>query len=198
MARSGQHRGRLLQAAVRLFRQKGYAASGLAEILAISGAPRGSLYHYFPGGKEEIGAEAVRSAGEQVAKSLNDLLQRTAGSNDFIVAYTAQLAGWIQASDYRDGCPIATTLLETTPRSELIAAAGREVLENWTGLIATAFMRDGADGPGAHALAQLLISTVEGALLMARVLRDTAPLAGIAAGFASIRLSEIVPAGECP
>ena len=195
MARTGQHRGRLLQAAVRLFRQKGYAASGLSEILAISGAPRGSLYHYFPGGKEEIGAEAVRSAGRAVEKTLTDLVQHTAGSNEFIIAYTAQLGAWIAASDYRDGCPVATTLLETTPRSERIAAAGREVIESWTNAIAVAFRRDGFDEPASRKQALLLISTIEGALLMARVLRDTAPLAAIVEAFASMQFSKTSASG---
>ena len=195
MARTGQHRDRLLQAAVRLFRQKGYAATGLSEILSISGAPRGSLYHYFPGGKEEIGAEAVRSAGRAVEQTLTDLVQRTAGSNEFIIAYTGQLGDWIAASGYRDGCPVATTLLETTPRSERIAAAGREVIESWTNAIAVAFRRDGFDEPASRKQALLLISTIEGALLMARVLRDTAPLAAIVEAFASMQFSKTSASG---
>ena len=125
MARPALHRERLLQTAVRLFRQKGYAATGLTEILTRSGAPKGSLYHHFPGGKEAIGAAAVQLAGEAVTRTLEDLLARTASGEEFVAAYGALLSRSVAASEFRDGCPLATTLLETAPDSSIIRAAGR-------------------------------------------------------------------------
>ncbi|HSG88294.1 MAG TPA: TetR/AcrR family transcriptional regulator [Pseudomonadales bacterium] len=184
MARPAQHRDRLLQTAVRLFRQQGYAATGLAEILAKSGAPRGSLYHHFPGGKEAVGAAAVALAGATVTQTLRQLLERTDSGAAFVTAYGALLAQWVAASDFRDGCPIATTLLETTPRSEAIAAAGAAAFEAWTALIARAFARDGLDADAAHAHALLVVAGVEGALLLARVTRSTAPVESVARSLA--------------
>ena len=84
MAAAAKHREALLAASVRLFRQKGYAATGLAEILAESGAPKGSLYHYFPGGKAEIGAEAVKLAGKTVTRTLKELAEDD--TDDFMAA----------------------------------------------------------------------------------------------------------------
>lgn len=180
MARAALHRDRLVQTAVRLFRQRGFAATGLNEILRRSGAPRGSLYHYFPDGKEEIGAEAVRVAGTVVTATLENLLAQTEGGADFVRAYASLLARWIVASDYRDGCPIATTLLETTPDSVRIAEAGRAALLAWTDVIARAFERDGLPRQAALEHAQVVVAGVEGALLLARVQRSTDAIEAVA------------------
>jgi len=183
LPRTGKHRQRLLQTAVRLFRQKGYAATGLNEILARSGAPKGSLYHYFPGGKDEIGAEAVSAAGAVVARTLASLSTETRSGREFVAAYTALLGRWIEASDYRDGCPIATTLLETAPASEAITAAGGRVLAEWIRVISGAFARDGLDPAVAARRALVFVAAIEGALLLARVQRSTAPLEAVAREF---------------
>lgn len=184
MPRPAKHRDRLVQTAMRLFRHKGFASTGLAEILARSGAPRGSLYHYFPGGKADIAAEAVRAAGASVSQTLDGLLERTDSGAAFVGAYVDLLARTIEASDYRDGCPIATTLLETTSTSEDIAAAGREAFDQWTDRIARAFGRDGDDEDRARERATLLMAAVEGALLLSRVQRTTEPLRQVARAFA--------------
>jgi TetR/AcrR family transcriptional repressor of lmrAB and yxaGH operons len=178
--RPPQHRDKLVQTAVRLFRQKGFAATGLNEILRRSGAPRGSLYHYFPDGKAQIGAEAVRTAGAVVTRTLDGLLERTEDGASFLAAYAALLARWIEASDYRDGCPIATTLLETTPDSAAIAEAGQGAFAAWIERIALAFERDGLTPGAARTHAQVVIAAIEGALLLARVQRSTAPIHAVA------------------
>ena len=102
MAAAAKHRDALLAASVRLFRQKGYAGTGLSEILQESGAPKGSLYHYFPGGKVEIGAEAVQLAGKTVTRTLKDLAAKTDGPGALVSHYLDLLAGWMAASDYRE------------------------------------------------------------------------------------------------
>src|ERR1700759_4433398 len=101
----------MVESAVWLFRRQGYAATGLAEILAASGAPKGSLYHYFPGGKAEIGAAAVRRAGERVTATLTHLASSSSGAGELLARYLVLLAGWMRMSGFRDGCPITTTLL---------------------------------------------------------------------------------------
>jgi TetR/AcrR family transcriptional repressor of lmrAB and yxaGH operons len=174
--RPARHRDRIVHAAIRLFRQKGFASTGLAEILEKSGAPRGSLYHHFPGGKEEIGAEAVRVAGEVVSETLRDLLRRTEDGATFVAAYGALLARWVSASEFRDGCPIATTLLETTPDSARLAAVGEQALADWCEVIAAAFTRDGVAPTPARAHAEFVVAAVEGALLLARVQRSVEPI----------------------
>jgi TetR/AcrR family transcriptional repressor of lmrAB and yxaGH operons len=147
MAAAAKHRERLLATSVRLFRQKGYAATGLAEILAESGAPKGSLYHYFPGGKAEIGAEAVQLAGKTVTHTLKELAEKTAGPGELIERYFDMLAGWMAASDYRDGCPITTTLLETVPEHEAIRESGAAAFAGWASVLADAAVSAGIAQP---------------------------------------------------
>lgn len=169
MAKARQHKENLVDAAMRLFRRQGYAATGLQQILELSGAPKGSLYHYFPGGKEAIGEAAVTRAGERVAETLERLAAEHASPQAFVHAYFAQYADWMQESEFRSGCPIATTLLETAPLSAQITQAGLTAIGRWVGIIASVFERAGADPRDADRDAHFAIAALEGALVLARV-----------------------------
>ncbi|MED5601542.1 MAG: TetR/AcrR family transcriptional regulator [Alloalcanivorax venustensis] len=171
-----KHRDRLVRAAAELFRQRGYAATGINDILGLAAAPKGSFYHYFPGGKEALGAEAVRYAGDRVTDTLQTLERDHRTPAAALRAYGALLAGWLKDSDYRDGCPLATTVLEVTPQSEPITAAAREAYAAWRRTLATLIDPDNTDGARAQRLASLAISALEGALIQARVSRDPAPI----------------------
>jgi TetR/AcrR family transcriptional repressor of lmrAB and yxaGH operons len=181
MPAAAKHRNALLESAVRLFRKQGYAATGLAEILAASGAPRGSLYHYFPGGKSAIGAAAVRLAGEKVAASLRDLAAASSGPGDLLARYLTLLAGWMRQSGYRDGCPIATTLLETVPEQAGIREAGAAAFESWAAIVEAAARDSGIVPDRAARLSRFAIATLEGALIQCRVTGDETPLTEAAA-----------------
>lgn len=176
MAERGKHRKTLIWTAARLFRRHGYAGTGLNEILAESGAPRGSLYHYFPGGKEEIGAAAVEAAGRMVTDTLADLAETADSPADFVRRYMTMLAGWLEASSFRDGCPITTTLLETTPESDLIAAAGRTAFADWRTVIEGLLARHGWPPDRAEPAAAFVVAGLEGALVMARVEQSARPI----------------------
>ncbi|WP_321489386.1 helix-turn-helix domain-containing protein [uncultured Hyphomonas sp.] len=176
MAAAAKHREALLAASVRLFRQKGYAATGLAEILAESGAPKGSLYHYFPGGKAEIGAEAVALAGNTVAHTLEELAAEADGPGELMARYLDLMAGWMAASDFRDGSPITTTLLETVPEHEAIRQAGADAFDAWAGVLTESAVAAGIPLARAESLARFAISALEGALIQCRVAGNAAPL----------------------
>jgi TetR/AcrR family transcriptional regulator, lmrAB and yxaGH operons repressor len=171
-----KHRDRLVRSAAALFRQHGYAATGINDILKTAGAPKGSFYHYFPGGKEELGAEAVRYAGARVTQTLEDLHRDHRAPGTALRAYGDLLAGWLADSDYRDGCPLATTVLEVTPQSEPITAAAREAYAAWRQALAAMIDATDPDGARAQRLASLAISALEGALIQARVARDATPI----------------------
>lgn len=171
-----KHRERLVRTAAALFRQHGYAATGINDILKGAEAPKGSFYHYFPGGKEALGAEAVRYAGESVTQTLARLHRDHEQAAPALRAYGELLAGWLADSDYRDGCPLATTVLEVTPQSEPITTAARDAYAAWRRALATMIDPDNPDGPRAQTLASLAISALEGALIQARVARDPAPI----------------------
>lgn len=171
-----KHREAILASAVKLFRRQGYAATGLAEILSESGAPKGSLYHYFPGGKSEIGAEAVTAAGAKVAGTLDELATRVTDPGELVAQYLTLMAGWMAQSGFRDGCPITTTLLETVPQHEAIHVAGRAAFGSWVETIARVAHDSGIAPDRAATLARFSISALEGALIQCRVSGDESPL----------------------
>lgn len=171
-----EQRDNLIWAAAKLFRRQGYSGTGLRDILAASGAARGSLYHYFPGGKEQIGAAAVGAAGGLVTETFAELARQADGPADFLRRYSALLVRWLEASKFRDGCPITTTLLETTPDSAVIAAAGRAVFADWRGVMEDMLHRDGWPGGQVPATATAIIAGLEGALLLARVQGSAQPI----------------------
>ena len=105
MAARQDHRTRIISTAAALFRRQGYTATGMAEIIAASGAPTGSVYHYFPGGKAQIGAHAVAFAGELVRNTLEELATTASGPADAIQRYTTLLAQWMEQSQWTSGCP---------------------------------------------------------------------------------------------
>src|SRR5271166_6270476 len=96
----------------RLLRRQGYAATGLNEIVARSGAPKGSLYFHFPGGKEELAVAAMERAGEQLRASIAAILGSSEDLGEALGRLVEALAAALQASGYEDGCPIATVTLE--------------------------------------------------------------------------------------
>jgi TetR/AcrR family transcriptional repressor of lmrAB and yxaGH operons len=175
-----KHRDAIVQAAVTLFRRHGYAATGLADIVASSGAPKGSLYHYFPGGKAAIAEAAVRVAGATVTATLSALAEEHPTAGRLVRAYGERLAGWMAQSGFTDGSPITTTLLETAPADAAVARAGREALADWRAPIAAKLVARGCSFDRAARLAGLAIGALEGALIQARAEADEAPIRAIA------------------
>lgn len=176
MAGARKHKENLVHAAADLFRRQGYSATGLKQILETSGAPKGSLYHYFPDGKESLGAAAVTLAGKAGSKTLQDLKKEADSLAGFIALYCNLLAQWMEASEFRSGCPIATTVLETCPQSAAIKNAGAEVFENWIGIIGEAYGETGCSESEARAYAVACIAAIEGALIMSRASSSVEPL----------------------
>ncbi len=174
------HKENLVQTAMRLFRRQGYASTGLQQILTDSGAPRGSLYHYFPDGKEALGEAAVDMASALIGDMLRAQAARHRAPRAFLQAYCEVMAGWMEESGFRSGCPIATTLLETTPQSPSITAAGVRAIDGWIDVIAGVIADDGTERGEARTRAQLIIAAMEGALILARVRRSTRPILDVA------------------
>lgn len=169
MGAAPKHRDRLVTTAVTLFRKRGYAATGINDILKASGAPKGSFYHYFPDGKEQLGEEALGHAAAVITRTLRRLRTEHGDAASVIRAYGALLGQWMAQSGFNDGCPLTTTLLETVPASPAMTAAGRRAFAAWREDIRAMLIEDGIATPRATILASLLISTWEGALIQARV-----------------------------
>ena len=174
------HKESLVRTAMRLFRQQGYASTGLQQILAESGAPKGSLYHYFPSGKEALGEAAVILAGRLIREMLEGHAARHAEPKAFLRAYCRTMAGWMEESAFSSGCPIATTLLETVPASPAITAVGRRAVDAWVDVVAEVFERSGYARRDARERAELVIAAMEGALILSRARQSTAPVLAVA------------------
>ena len=180
MSAQPRHRSAIVQSAAALFRRNGYSATGLADIVERSGAPKGSLYHYFPGGKAQIGEAAVTSAGELVRRTLATLALETQDAPALVAEYVRWLVIWMEQSAWRDGCPITTVLLETAAQDEAMRAAGRTAFAGWSAVIAGKLEHDGWSAAVAAERARFAIAALEGSLIQARVEQSPAPI--LAAG----------------
>ena len=169
-------RDRLVSTMGRLMQAQGYAATGLNQVVADSGAPKGSLYHYFPHGKEQLAAEAIEVAGEEAAAAFG---QAFATEADPVEALRA-VVGWLQhelvRSDFRYGCPIATVALETSSQSARIRDACRRAYRGWQVAISTGLQTHGRSPERADPDAVLALCAIEGALLLSRTERSVEPL----------------------
>jgi TetR/AcrR family transcriptional repressor of lmrAB and yxaGH operons len=168
-AKGGGQRDNILIASQRLFRRQGYAATGINDIIQQSGAPRGSLYYYFPAGKQQIAAAAIEGAGRLVARTLWDIAGKSADPMQFVETYAGMLEHWMELSGFRDGCPITTVLLESDPTTALNTESGRTAFASWRAVIAEFLMTQDITETQARVMASFILSTLEGALIQARV-----------------------------
>jgi TetR/AcrR family transcriptional repressor of lmrAB and yxaGH operons len=188
-----RHRQPIINAAVTLFRRQGFARTGLNDIVDVSGAPKGSLYHYFPLGKSSIAVAAVEEAGRRVAATVAKLAEECASTGEMLRAHARLLAGWMRSSGFRNGCPITTVLLELAPRERAVAEAGRKAYAARVAILSEKLVADGFARPRAEALSVLCTSALQGALIQARVERSGRPIETTAAELA--RLLEMAARG---
>lgn len=171
MARPTQTRRRVIETAAALFQRQGYSATGLNQVLAEGKAPKGSLYFHFPGGKEELAVEAVRHSGGVTTEALTAVTAQATGPEAALAAAGELFASVLESSDFHDGCPVATVALEASG-SDPIREACAEVYGSWRALLLAQFAAWGVPEEDAGDLADLVLSGVEGALVLARVRRD--------------------------
>jgi AcrR family transcriptional regulator len=168
----------MITSAALLMRERGVEATSFSDVLAHSGAPRGSIYHHFPHGKAQLIEEATTYAGEVTSSGLIAALAH----EDPIGAIRAFTAGWIallRESGFSAGCPVVAASLEgdRTPGAREAAAGA---FARWEELLAGALEPHLADAGRARSLAALVIASIEGAVVLARAQRSTAPLTAVA------------------
>jgi TetR/AcrR family transcriptional repressor of lmrAB and yxaGH operons len=164
----------MLSTTMRLIRYQGVAATGVLQVLDEASAPRGSLYHHFPGGKSQMVAEALELNADFVAEALNDVVDTTTDAPAALALYAEALASELQQSDFQAGCPLATAVLEQAATDDTVAEIGDRAFEEWREIISdglTDIDKDQADD-----LALLCVAAIEGALIIARAKRDAAPI----------------------
>lgn len=169
-------RERLLRAGERLFRTQGYAGTGLKELTQAAEAPWGSLYHFFPGGKEQLGVEVVRYGGALYRAGIAAAFARIADPAEAAERLFLNEASVLTRSDYRDGCPIASVTLDIASISEELRAACAEAFAGWLEAIADGLRAAGAPDEAAKALAGFILATLEGCIVLARAAKNPAVL----------------------
>jgi AcrR family transcriptional regulator len=167
---------RIVNASADLFRRQGYTGTGLKQIVAAADAPFGSLYHFFPGGKEQLGEEVIRRSGAFYLL-LEDAIFEPAP--DLVTAtreFFAGAAETLRNTDYTDACPIATVALEVASTSEPLRQATADVFESWVAAIARHAREEGISPKKSRELAVSVLALLEGAFILARAGRSTEPL----------------------
>ena len=169
-------RQRIVDTSAELFRRQGYSGTGVKQIVTAANAPFGSLYHFFPGGKEELGAEAVRVSGSLYAQLIPAVFDLAPDGVAAVRDFFAGAADRLRETDYEDACPIATVALEVSSSSETMRAACAEVFDSWIAAGAERFEWAGVPATEARVLVIGMLAALEGAFVLAKALRSTEPL----------------------
>ncbi|MFH9071108.1 TetR/AcrR family transcriptional regulator [Streptomyces alboflavus] len=164
--------------AAQLLRRGGVGATGMRDVVEHARAPRGSLQHYFPGGKEQLVNEAVQWAGRyaarRVARFVAALPEPT--PSGLFAAMVHQWTDELATAGETSGCPVAAAVVDRAGACESTRKATATAFATWTGPVAEALADMGVPPARAEALATLMISAVEGALLIARAEGDVRAL----------------------
>jgi AcrR family transcriptional regulator len=173
----------MLRAAVRLISMQGVTATGLREIVAAADAPRGSLQHYFPGGKDQLVTEAVAIAGEVAARRVRRYAAAVPPPTpgDLFAAIAGAWRDIYASRGYAEGCPLAATATDAAAASPMLRDALRRALDTWLDALAQALAALGVPAPRTRPLALLMFSSLEGALILARSRQDSQPLDAVIA-----------------
>lgn len=169
-------RDRILETTAELFRRYGYTGTGMKQIVAEANAPFGSLYHFFPGGKSELGEEVVRRSGQMYRELFEEIADQAPDLMSGVEDFFAGAAEVLRQTDYADACPIATVALEVASTDEPLRRACAEVFESWIASMSARAMAAGIDGDTARRLAITLIAELEGGFLLCRAARSTEAL----------------------
>lgn len=173
-------RARLLDGARRLLAEKGYAGMELRDVAERGDAPRGSIYHHFPGGKAQLATEAAELEGSEIRKTIERSLDER-GLKATLAMFGEVFRRRVEDHPERIGCPVAAAAL-ARPEDPALAAAATEAFKSWEAPIAAALAKEGVDRQRAESFAGLTVSTIEGALLRARAAGSQDPLDSAVAG----------------
>jgi AcrR family transcriptional regulator len=173
-------RARLLNGARRLLAEKGYAGMELRDVAERGKAPRGSIYHHFPGGKRQLAIEAAELEGNEIRAAIERSLEQR-GLGETLTMFGEVFRLRVKNQPERLGCPVAAAAL-ARPEDPALAAAATAAFQSWESPIAAALRDEGVSAKDAENFAGLVVSTIEGALIRARAAGDQAPLDSAVAG----------------
>jgi len=164
----------MIASAVALMREKGAAATSVDDVLARSGAPRGSVYHHFPGGRSQLLEEALVGAAGSVARVIAE--QQGASPVEVLDVFVKALGADLETSNYRAGCPVLAVAVDATEDTPQLTNAAAETFRSWCAAFESLLVQYGATRARARRLAALTVASVEGAIVLSRTQRSTQPL----------------------
>lgn len=173
-------REHILQTTCELMEKQGYHGTGLNEIVKESGAPKGSLYHYFPEGKEQIASEAVVQSGKMTAQRIQNGLNSDSNATTAIHDFVLNIADHVESSGFAAGNPLTAVAMETATTSERINLACRSAYL----LLETAFkeklVENGYPKERADELGAFITAAIEGGIILSRTYHSGDPLRTVA------------------
>jgi TetR/AcrR family transcriptional regulator, lmrAB and yxaGH operons repressor len=174
-------RERLLVTGERLFRTQGYSGTGLKQLAQEADAPWSSMYHFFPGGKQQLGAEVIRYAADHYAALIAKAFAAFPDPADAVAAMFKTEAKILTESRFRNGCPVAAVTLDIASTVEELREPCAAAFDLWIATIAQGLAATGLPAKDAHALASYVLSSLEGAIVLSRAEKGVAPLERAAA-----------------
>ncbi|MDX3226495.1 TetR/AcrR family transcriptional regulator [Streptomyces sp. ME19-01-6] len=169
-------RDRIVVTAARLLQRQGYVGTGIKQIAKEAQATLGSVYHFFPGGKEAVAVAAIKHGDQEFATLLAKALDGAEDPAEAVEGCARQLATGLRESGWVDGCPVTAAALETLGTDSEIQQACAEALRSWEGLVLDKLLRYGFEAEDGRELATTIISALEGAEVTAQVNRSEEPL----------------------
>jgi len=174
-------RDQILETTCDLLENQGFHATGLNEIVRESGAPKGSIYYYFPEGKEEIISESVAYAGQRVAERIQAHLAGTEDPAQAVQSFVETIAHHVEASGFRAGGPLTIVASESATTSERINQSCQEAYTQLRNAFAEKLTRAGIESENAASLAWMITSAIEGGIILSRTYHTGDPLRQVAA-----------------
>lgn len=190
---ANQSRQKILDAASSLLERQGYHATGLNQIVEESNTPRGSLYYYFPDGKEELVSEAVNQNARMAVEGTRQFLSQTEDPAEAIYSMISQAAQMMTAHGCQRGAPIAVVALEASNTNERIRKACAEGYQALQEVLKAKLVMGGYSAENATALAVTINSAMEGAMVLSRAQQSAESLQHVASQMK--RLIEMTPKG---
>jgi AcrR family transcriptional regulator len=174
-------RERIVYSCAQLVRAQGVTGTGLREVVAKADAPRGSLQHYFPAGKDQIVREAIAWSGSFAAERVEQYFaeMRTPTPGGLFAAMAGQWQAEFTARGFAAGCPLVAAAADVAASDGALREAIRDAFDAWLAPVADALRRMGVPPARARSLALVMISALEGAIVLARTHEDLTPLATV-------------------
>jgi AcrR family transcriptional regulator len=182
----------MVLSAAALIRRDGVTGTGVRDVVEHAQAPRGSVQHYFPEGKQQLVGEALRWAGGFAAERVRRYMRRPDPTPSGLFAYmTKQWSDEFSAVGYASGCPLVAAAADTAATSDRLRGDMRAALDSWQGAIREALTAMGIADQRAATLAIVMLSALEGAIVLARIQQSTAPLDAVVAELSPVLEREI-------